>query len=68
MTSIYQITEKGLEEIRKESRSRDWFEEIEKIQGQFKSYTITRFATVQGEAGFIELLASSKLNSDGRRK
>jgi DNA-binding PadR family transcriptional regulator len=67
MASMYQITDEGLEEIRRESMSKNWLREIERIQGQFETYRIPNFKTVQGEAGFIELLAKAKLNSESRR-
>lgn len=67
MTSMYQITDKGLEAIRTQTREKDffqnWIEDINKSQGQFETYKRPHFTTVQGEAGFIELLARSKLNA-----
>jgi len=64
MASVYQITDNGLEEIRRETKRQLTPFELEFIEGRSPSYELFRPNTiVQGEAGFIELLARSKLNT-----
>lgn len=71
MASMYQITQESFDKIRSDLRSRmqPWELELSGVvrERTLISETPKKYTQVQGEAGFIELLAHAKLNSESRR-